>query len=357
MAPNKVGVALDWTPNTNHAGFYIAKHKGFYEEAGLEVTIVSPHVDEYKATPASRVADGSCTFCVTPSESVISAHTWPADTPGAKPKFVAVATLLQDSTSAIVTLASSGISRPAELDGKTYASYGARFEGRIVQQLIRNDGGKGDFKESTPPMLGIWDTLLKAEADATWVFMGWEGIEAKRKGVELNAFGLEEFKVPYGYSPLLIAHPDTVKDKPEVVRSFLAATARAYEWAAAHPAEAAEMFLTAVAAEHVGQPDLPQPLDPEVVKESQAYLASHYLDGQGRWGHMQPAVWDRFVDWLSESGLLTRKVQSRAAGAPGTTSLDGLRAGDVGEPIPRADVDVGAMFTNDLLPPSKYSAK
>ncbi len=90
---------------------------------------------------------------------------------------------------------------------------------------------------------------------------------------------------------------------------------------------------------------------------TQAYLASHYLDGQGRWGHMQPAVWDRFVDWLSESGLLTRKVQSRAAGAPGTTSLDGLRAGDVGEPIPRADVDVGAMFTNDLLPPSKYSAK
>jgi hypothetical protein len=67
----------------------------------------------------------------------------------------------QDSTSAIVTLASSGITRPAQLDGKTYASYGARFEGRIVQQLIRNDGGAGDFKESTPPMLGIWDTLLK----------------------------------------------------------------------------------------------------------------------------------------------------------------------------------------------------
>lgn len=67
----------------------------------------------------------------------------------------------QDSTSAIVTLASSGIARPAQLDGKTYASYGARFEGRIVQQLIRNDGGKGDFLESTPPMLGIWETLLK----------------------------------------------------------------------------------------------------------------------------------------------------------------------------------------------------
>ncbi|GLC40077.1 hypothetical protein PLESTM_000989800 [Pleodorina starrii] len=343
-----VGVALDWTPNTNHVGFYLAKQKGWYAEAGLDVKIVSPHVDEYKATPASRVADGSCMFCVTPSESVISAHTW-GDAPGAKPKLVAVATLLQDSTSAIVTLASSGIARPAQLDGKTYASYGARFEGRIVQQLIRNDGGSGEFAESTPPMLGIWDTLLKGEADATWVFMGW-GIEAKRRGLNLNVFGLEQYKVPYGYSPLLVTHPDTIRDKPDVVRSFLAATARAYEWAAAHPAEAAEALLAAVVAEHAAAP-LPKPLDPEVVQESQAYLSSHLLDGSGRWGRMQPSVWSSFVDWLSQSGLLTAKVQSRAPqpGTP-TTSLDGLRGGDVGEPIPRDRVDERAMFTNELLP-------
>ncbi|GFR51920.1 hypothetical protein Agub_g14404, partial [Astrephomene gubernaculifera] len=99
-----VNIALDWTPNTNHAGFYIAKQKGWYAEAGLDVRLVSPHVDEYKTTPASRVADGSCMFGVTPSESVISAHTW-GNAPGAKPKLVAVAAILQDSTSAIVTLA------------------------------------------------------------------------------------------------------------------------------------------------------------------------------------------------------------------------------------------------------------
>jgi len=45
--------------------------------------------------------------------------------------------------------------------GQKYASYGARFEGRIVQKLIQADGGKGDFEEVVSPMLGIWDTLLK----------------------------------------------------------------------------------------------------------------------------------------------------------------------------------------------------
>lgn len=59
-------------------------------------------------------------------------------------------------------------------------------------------------------MLGIWNTLLKGEAKSTWVFMGWEGVEAQLKGVELNSFFLEPFGIPYGPSPLVIAKPDTV---------------------------------------------------------------------------------------------------------------------------------------------------
>lgn len=38
-----------------------------------------------------------------------------------------------------------------------------RYEGRIVQQLIRNDGGSGDFDEITPTKLGIWSTILKVQ--------------------------------------------------------------------------------------------------------------------------------------------------------------------------------------------------
>mmetsp|Transcript_14638 Transcript_14638/g.42847 ORF Transcript_14638/g.42847 Transcript_14638/m.42847 type:complete len:288 (-) Transcript_14638:1205-2068(-) len=208
MSPTPITVALDWSPNTNHTGFYIAKAQGLYADAGLDVKLLSPHVDEYKTTPASRVEDGTATFAICPSESVISFHTHPG---GGKPKIQGVAAVLADSTSAVVTLASSGLDRPAKLDGKTYASYGARYEGRIVQQMIVNDGGKGTYTESTPPMLGIWNTLLKGEADATWVFMGWEGVEAKLKGLDLNAFGLEQYKIPYGYSPLLVAHPDTLR--------------------------------------------------------------------------------------------------------------------------------------------------
>jgi NitT/TauT family transport system substrate-binding protein len=117
-----------------------------------------------ESSSSSHLIDCRAARHTVSQESVISYHTWPD---GAKPKVVAVAACLQSSTSAVVTLASSGITRPAQLDGKTYASYGARFEGRIVQQMIVNDGGKGDFKESVPPMLGIWNTLLKVCVSAS----------------------------------------------------------------------------------------------------------------------------------------------------------------------------------------------
>ena len=170
MAP--ITVALDWTPNTNHIGFYVAKSRGWYADAGLDVTLLSPHHDGYKATPASRVADGSATFAVTPTESVVSSHTLPPSQARARPRLVAVAALQSRSTSAVVTLKASGRDTPAKLDGANYASYGARYEGRIVQQLIKAAGGTGEYTESVPDMLGIWNTLLAGKADATWVFMG-----------------------------------------------------------------------------------------------------------------------------------------------------------------------------------------
>lgn len=308
-----ITVALDWTPAATHAGFFVAKQMGWYKEAGLDVSFISPHTDGYKTTPGSRLADGSATFAITPSETVISYATFPVSE--ARPKIKAVAALLQDSTSAIVTLASSGIGRPAQLDGKVYASYAARYEGRIVQQMIINDGGSGKYTEVTPPMLDCWGKLLAGEVDATWVFLGWEGVEAKLKGVELNAFKLEDYKIPYGYSPLLVSRDDTLASRPDAVRAFLAATARGYAHAAAQPSDAARLLLEGVAAEFAAAP-LPSPLDPELVSGAQAYLASHYLQpSSGRWGAMSTAVWDAFLDWLHASGLLTTKVQSRSSGS------------------------------------------
>ncbi|KAK9806673.1 hypothetical protein WJX73_006859 [Symbiochloris irregularis] len=341
---HRVRVSLDWLPNTNHTGFYVATSKGYYQELGLGVELLSPHLDDYAKTPAAKLASDQVDFAVAPSETIVSSHLRSVDTQSDHlPQ--AVAAIVQDDLSAIVTLASSGITRPSQLDGKTYASYGARFEGRIVQQLIKNDGGTGNFKEVTPRMLGIWETILKEEYDATWVFCGWEGIEAERKGIKLNTFKLAEAGIPYGYTPVLIASASMLRDHAKETKHFLAATAKGFEWAAEHPDEAAEILIRQVQQDFKDTP-LPEPLDPDMVQQSQRLLSKHYLDGRGKWGTMDLKRCDAFLDWLSEAGLLTEGIASRTGGA---VSLDDLRSGNAGKAIPRSHLVASRLFTNDYL--------
>jgi len=307
-----IDLALDWTPNTNHTGFYVAAAKGYYDERGVEVSIHSPVEDDYERTPAKRVATGDA---VAPSESVISYQTHPE-----YPSLTAVAAISQVDKSAIVALQDSGIDRPADLDGGTYASYDARFEDHIVRQLVRNDGGEGDIDVVTPPKLGIWNTLLDGDADATWVFMPWEGLLAERDEVDLRPFYLEEYGIPYGYTPVLLARPESIETDGSELEAFLAATARGYQFAAENPEEAADVLR----AEAVGM-DVD---DAAVLRESQRRLADAYLTDDGEWGVMAADRWAAFVEWLAGQGILT--------------DLDGAE-------IPQSDLPAGDLYTNTLL--------
>ncbi|KAG0615277.1 hypothetical protein M758_5G028300 [Ceratodon purpureus] len=343
MALEHVTVALDWTPNTNHVGFYIAQALGMYSEQGLAVTFVSPHSDNYEITPASRVAAGEATFGLGPSETLFSYHSL-----SERPNLIAVATILQQDLSSIATLKQSGIERPQQLDGKRYASYGARYEGRIVQKMIQNDGGKGDFQEVVPAKLGIWNTLLQGEADATWVFSGWEGCAAAIAGIELHELRLSDYGIPYGYSPVVFCHPDTIKDSGNMLAKFLLATEKGFAWAASkHSADVTNLFVEQVDKDH---PDLPEGTVPkELVRESVQYMKGSFLHDDGHWGRMDPAVWEGFLFWLQKEGLLTTYIQSRNP-VPGTSvTLDELRQGNVGSPLPQERFKLDQIYTNKFL--------
>ena len=311
-----VELALDWTPNTNHSGIYVARAEGYYDDADVDVRIRSPAEDDYEQTPAKRVATGESTVAIAPSESAISYHTHPE-----YDSLTAIAAVCQHDTSAIVALGDSDIDRPADLDGATYASYDARFEDHIVEQLVKNDGGEGDIEIVTPPKLGIWNTLVEGNADATWVFMPWEGVMAERDGLELTPFYLDDYGVPYGYTPVMLARPETITDRADTLARFLDATGRGYEFAADNPEDAARMLGETA--------DGPETLDDEqFLIESQRRLADNYLTADGAWGQMAESRWRQFVAWLADEEILT--------------TIDG-------DHIPASQVEVANLFTNELL--------
>jgi ABC-type nitrate/sulfonate/bicarbonate transport system substrate-binding protein len=341
-------VALDWTPSGNHAGIFVAKAQDLFAKAGMKssVEIVSPHQDNYQSTPASKVLSGEVDIGIGPSETVISRLSeCRPDEDEKKGSLVAVAALLQEDDSAIVTLKASGINSMKKLEGKRYASYGARYEGRIVQEMIRFDGGSGDYMECTPDKLGIWETILRGDMDATWVFMHWEGEEAKMKNVDLNVFRLKDYGITYGYPMVLFARQGTSMEKQEEITKFLKALSEAYQWIEKNVDKAAELMLKSC---KDAFPDFE--LNEELVRRSVAAAASTFLDEDGRWGHMRQEKWDSFLDWLSTHGLLTTKIQSRnPQRALQQATLDGLRSGDTGSPIARDLIRSENLFTNKYL--------
>lgn len=309
--PTRIRLALDWTPNTNHTGFYVALANGSYEKADLQVELISPDADDYKLTPARRVAAGEAELAIAPSESIISFQT--NNVP-----MIAVAAVLARDASAIVTLKQSGLDRPSRLDGKVYASYSARYEDEIIRQLIINDGGRGQFVSHKPARLDIWHALLTNEADATWIFLPWEGVEAEQRDIQLNQFLLEDYEIPYGYSPVLAANSDWATENADALRRFLSATAEGFAFAVRDPDEAARILFDTAA--HPSLTSL------DFLEKSQQVAAGYYLDAEGQWGVMRRDVWNAFVNWLIRNHLLNHPD------------------GDLIQ-----QYDVSRLFTNDYL--------
>jgi ABC-type nitrate/sulfonate/bicarbonate transport system substrate-binding protein len=307
----KIRLALDRTPNTNHTGFYVALANGSYQKAGLDVEFISPDQDEYQLMPARRVAQNRCELAITPSESVISYQT------NGNP-LVAIATVLARDVSAIVTLRESGIDRPQQLDGKVYASYGARYEEDIIRQLIQNDDGRGQFVAHKSAWSGIWRALLTREVDAAWFWLTWEGVRADIEGIDINQFLFDDYGIPYGYNPVLTAHRSWIDQNPDILRRFLEATGAGFRFAVRKPDEAARMLVKT--ANH------PALADRNFVEQSQRLASCYYLDGEGNWGFMHRSVWASFANWMIRNHMLIDRE---------------------GELIQQMDADT--LFTNEYL--------
>lgn len=288
----KMTLALDWTANTNHSGFYVAKAQGFYAEEGLEVGLLTPDMDNYALTPAKKVEQGLADMALCPFESVLSYRT--------KEKVfdaVAVAALFREDVSAIAVLEESGIQRPKDLDQRSYASYQARYEDHIVAQMVKNDGGNGNLQWAYPEKLGIWETLLSGKYDATWIFMNWEGVHAEAKGVPLRTFKMADYGIPYGYSPVLLASKAHIGLDRETYRSFLRATKRGFMASKADARLAVDCLEPFIA---------PTDKDMDLLK-SQTYANAHY-GNEANWGQLEEEGVNRFLEWLRGQGLETASL-------------------------------------------------
>ncbi|MCM1499641.1 MAG: ABC transporter substrate-binding protein [Clostridium sp.] len=282
-------MVLDWTPNTNHTGLYVAQEKGYFDDAGLNVSIVQPPSDG----AVDMVASEGAQFGIGFQDTLASA--FGTDTPL---PVTAVGAVLQHNTSGLVSLKEKGIDRPAKLEGYNYATWDSPVEQAVLRNVVEGDGG--DFDKVSLISTYVEDIVaaLNADIDSVWIYQGWDGIKLQLEQIDTNYLPFAEMNPVFDYySPVIIANNTFLEENQETAKAFMEAVKKGYEYAANHPEEAAEILLKAV-------PEL----DEELVKASQEYLSTQYIADAAAWGEIDEERWNAYYNWISENQLTEKEI-------------------------------------------------
>lgn len=287
-------ICLDWTPNTNHTGLYVAASKGYYAEAGLNVRIVQPVEDSATAICAA----GQAEFAITAQDSLASAFA--RENPLG---ITAVAAILQHNTSGIISRTEDGITSPAKLEGYTYSTWNSPIELATMKEVMEADGG--DFsKVNLIPNVIVDEAgaLREHQTDSVWVYYGWSCISAELSELDFNYFYFKDIDPVFDYyTPVIIANNDFLNGKAEIAKAFLSATAKGYEYAIEHPEEAAQILIDG---DTTGSLSDSQAL----VTASQLWMSEQYKAETEQWGYIDPVRWNGFYNWLNENELVSQTI-------------------------------------------------
>lgn len=284
----EVTVILDYVANTNHTGMYVALDQGYYKEAGLNVNIIEPT----EGATATLIAVGKGDFGISYQEDVTIALTAADPLP-----IKAIAAIIQHNTSGFATYADKDIKSPKDFEGKTYAGWGGPGEEAVLKAVMAKDGA--DFSKLNMVISdGSGFEALKDKADVMWFFEAWDNVKCKMNDFPINYMEVRDLdqRLDY-YTPVIIANNDTLNNRPDMVKKFMAATTKGYEYAIANPKESAAILQKYA-------PDYSL----DMLTMSQEYLSEKYMEDSEVWGKMKDEVWDHYTDFMVEYGVIEKAI-------------------------------------------------
>jgi ABC-type nitrate/sulfonate/bicarbonate transport system substrate-binding protein len=290
----KITVVLDWVPNTNHTGIYVAKDKGYYKEKGLEVEIIQPT----EGGAADLIAAGKGEFGISYQEQVTYAR---LATPPLPVK--AIAAIIAHNTSGFASPVEKNIKTPKDFEGKIYGGWGSPIEETMLRALMKKYNA--DYSKVQIVNIGASDfiTSVQKDVDFSWIFYGWDGIASEVKGFKINFLKLQDFDKNIDfYTPVIVTSEKIIRDDPEMVKKFLNATSEGYNFAISNPEESAKILLK----------NAPE-LDKEIVSASQKYLAAQYQADSTKWGIMNEELWKNFSKWMLDNNLIAQDFDYKNA--------------------------------------------
>lgn len=279
---SEIKIVLDWTPNTNHTGLYVARELGYFDEEGLSIKII----EDLEVGSLSNVAANTAEFGISTQEEVGVALSNKNPLP-----VTAVSAILQHNYSGLLSLKSSNISSFKDLEGKKYASWDAPIEMATIKYSMEKQGAEFNKLNAIPATpTNILSALNTKDFDTIWIHYGWDGIASEVEGMETNYLKFIDVDQVFDfYTPLIIANNNLLKNEPEKVKKFLRAVSKGYEYCVENPQESAEILCKAV---------------PEIKKElaikSMEYLADNFISDAKQFGYIDKTRWETFFNWVDE---------------------------------------------------------
>lgn len=289
-----VTLALDWYPNANHAGIYMAQDRGYFEAAGLDVEIFTP---ADPTTVLQTVGAGRDTFGITYHFDVLQARSQEVPV-------VSVAALVQHPLNSLMVLEESDILSPADLGGRTIAVTGVPSDEVMLDTMLRANGLSIDEVEIVNVGFDLMPAVMSGRADAAiGVYWTHETILAEREGSPMRYFRVEEHGVPDYYELVLVAGEDTIANEAATVTAFLGALRQGYDDALADLDGALALLLAE-------SPDLVE----EVEREGLELLSPLWTGEDGApFGTQTADRWEAYATWAIEEGLLPEDTDWEAA--------------------------------------------
>lgn len=285
--PEKLTLDLDFYPNPDHAGIYMAQEEGFFSEAGLDVTIDSP---SDPAAPLKDVAAGRADLAITYEPEVLLAHEQGLDV-------VAVAALVNQPLTSLIWLKSSGIKGVPDLKGKTISYAGIPYQEAFLKTILARAGVPESSVQTANVGFGLLPSLISGSAQAMLGgYSNVEGVDLRERGKDPVITPVDQLGVPTYNELVFVARRSTLEESGDKIRLFISALKRGTEAAVKSPKAATEAILAA-------NKDL-EPKLAEAEVEATLPLIGARTAGQP-YGYMNPKEWEAFAAWMRDEELIS----------------------------------------------------
>ena len=287
-ATTKLSVALDWYPNSDHAGLFMAQAEGFYRDAGLDVKLYVPSNPE---DALKLVGSGKDSFGISYQSDVLlaAAQGIPVES---------VAALVQHPLTSVITLKSSGITTPKQLAGKKVGYPGIPGQEALLSTMMQKDGSSIDKVELVNVGYDLVQALIGKKVDAALgAYWTHESIIAERQGYPVNVMRVEQWGVPDYYELVMVTNSKMAKEQSETIKAFLGATAKGYEAAIKDPEKALDLLVKAY-------PETDRKMEEQGIR----LLMPLWTQGVPVFGWQTKERWQSYYNWMRQMKLLSGDV-------------------------------------------------